>query len=69
MTDAQFTTLCGMISRGASLPTACEILGLDLRDVMDTIGDDRLLLCDLYQVMIMRAAQLHLPTSEPIEPR
>jgi hypothetical protein len=40
MTDQQFTQLCGLILRGTSLPTACDILELDLRQVMVEVGED-----------------------------
>jgi hypothetical protein len=62
MTDAEFTHLCGTILRGTSLFTACELLELDVREVLAQIENDPRLLSDLYSAMAMRARMMeHTP--------
>jgi hypothetical protein len=64
MTDAEFTQLCGTILRGVSLLTACDSLGLDVREVLTQVEEDPRLLCDLYAAMVLRA---HMSERVPAE--
>jgi hypothetical protein len=69
MTDEQFTILCGMIVRGTSLPTACDMMDLDLREVMDETSNDPKLLCDLYSALTVRAHALGITIEGEQQPQ
>jgi hypothetical protein len=64
MNDSTFSQLCGEILRGASLLTACDLLGLNVREVLAQVEEDPRLLCDLYSAMVLR---VHMSERVPAE--
>lgn len=55
VTDADLTTICGLIVRGTSLATACELVGVTLDDLFAHIGDAPGDLTALFSAMMSRA--------------
>ena len=52
MNDDDLTMICGHVTRGAGLQTACELVGITLDDLFDTIGRDPADLISLFSAMI-----------------
>jgi len=52
MNDDDLTMICGHVTRGASLQTACELVGITLEDLFDTIDRDPADLISLFSAMI-----------------
>lgn len=58
MTDADLTTICGLIMRGTSLPTACELTGVTMEALFDHIGDNATDIGSLCGALMHRAKMI-----------